>query len=257
MCGGAHRHQRGYLYRRDTPFGTPRPWGADLPRFARHFFARGSLLEETAPCATPRETRGARPSTPPLRAGAETMLHALCKGLLAKLGAAFDLVCSLPPLPLCGGVSFPLPRLSTGRSVVSDRTHVSFRTRSAAAAAEREAHQIVRSSCTPILFPKGWLPSAVRGSRAQPLRSLGFQRGYLYGRDTPFDIAPRGARQNSCAARGGCVAESGTATRETGAKAGYAESMSRAAAANAQRERILLFSFFFLCFLSCGAALTP
>ena len=57
------------------------------------------------------------------------MLHALCKGLLAKQGAAFDLLCSLPPLPLCGVVSFPLPRLSTGRSVVSDKTHVSFRTK--------------------------------------------------------------------------------------------------------------------------------
>ena len=43
------------------------------------------------------------------------MLHALCKGLLAKQGAAFDLICPLPPLPLCGGVS--------------DKTHVSFRTK--------------------------------------------------------------------------------------------------------------------------------
>ena len=33
--------------------------------------------------------------------------------------------------------------------------------------AEQEAHQVVRSSCTPILFPKGWLPSAVRWSRGK------------------------------------------------------------------------------------------
>ena len=51
----------------------------------------------------------------PLPAPAGTVLHALRKGLRTKLGAAFDLICALPPLPLCGGVS--------------DKTHVSFRTK--------------------------------------------------------------------------------------------------------------------------------
>ena len=54
------------------------------------------------------------------------MLHALCKGLPAHFSSAFDLVCSLPPLPLCRGVS--------------DKTHVSFRTRSAAAAERSKKH---------------------------------------------------------------------------------------------------------------------
>ena len=43
------------------------------------------------------------------------MLPTLRKELPSKPVAAFDLVCSLPPLPLCGAVS--------------DKTHVSFRTK--------------------------------------------------------------------------------------------------------------------------------
>ena len=72
------------------------------------------FAKENHPCATPRERKGCALDLP-LSAHAGTMLHALCKGLLAKQGAAFDLLCSLPPLPLCGGVS--------------DKTHVSFRTK--------------------------------------------------------------------------------------------------------------------------------
>ena len=54
------------------------------------------------------------------------MLLTLRKELPSKPVAAFDLVCSLPPLPLCGAVS--------------DKTHVSFRTRSAAAAERSKKH---------------------------------------------------------------------------------------------------------------------
>jgi len=87
-------------------------------------FARVVLFaKENHPCATPRERKGCALDLP-LPVSAMPMLHALRKELRTKLGAAFDLVCSLPPLPLCGGVS--------------DRTHVSFRTRSAAAAERKE-----------------------------------------------------------------------------------------------------------------------
>ena len=52
----------------------------------------------------------------------------------------------------------------------------------------------------------------------------------------------RRKRRRAGAARGRVV-DLGTATRERGGKAGYAENMSRAAAVNAQRERVLLFLF--------------
>ena len=42
--------------------------------------------------------------TPALSTPAKTVLHALRKGVCAVLIAAFDLVCFLRPLPLCGGV---------------------------------------------------------------------------------------------------------------------------------------------------------
>ena len=56
----------------------------------------------------------------------------------------------------------------------------------------------------------------------------------------------RRKRRRAGAARGRVV-DLGTATRETGGKAGYAENMSRAAAVNAQRERVLLFSLSSFC----------
>ena len=45
-------------------------------------------------------------------------LHALCKILPAMLGAAFDLVCSLRPLPLCGGVTRLLLLVREGKKLV-------------------------------------------------------------------------------------------------------------------------------------------
>ena len=72
-----------------------------------------------APPYTPQDRKGCALDLP-LPAPAGTMLPTLRKELPSKPVAAFDLVCSLPPLPLCGAVS--------------DKTHVSFRTRSAAAA---------------------------------------------------------------------------------------------------------------------------
>ena len=43
--------------------------------------------------------------TPALSTPAKTVLHALRKGVCAVLIAAFDLICFLRPLPLCGGVT--------------------------------------------------------------------------------------------------------------------------------------------------------
>ena len=60
------------------------------------------------------------------------MLPALCKELPAGFFAAFDLVCSLPPLPLCGEVS--------------DKTHMSFRTRYAAAAERNKKVMLMGAS---------------------------------------------------------------------------------------------------------------
>ena len=53
----------------------------------------------------PQESARAAPLTCHRRFSTKLRLHALCKILPAMLGAAFDLVCSLRPLPLCGGVS--------------------------------------------------------------------------------------------------------------------------------------------------------
>ena len=70
-------------------------------------------------------------------------------------------------------------------------------------------------------------------SRTQSLRSWGVQGGAIL----PLRMVPLV----------GCAADLGTATREMGGKAGYAENMSRAAAVNAQRERVLLFSLSSFC----------
>ena len=57
-------------------------------------------------CKSGRKTHeGPRPLNPAIESLTIGRLHALCKILPAMLGAAFDLVCSLRPLPLCGGVS--------------------------------------------------------------------------------------------------------------------------------------------------------
>ena len=60
------------------------------------------------------------------------MLPTLRKELPSKPVAAFDLVCSLPPLPLCGAVS--------------DKTHVSFRTKCAAAAKRSKEHTKLKAA---------------------------------------------------------------------------------------------------------------
>nr|DAR03044.1 MAG TPA: hypothetical protein [Caudoviricetes sp.] len=95
------------------------------------------------------------------------MLPTLRKELPSKPVAAFDLVCSLPPLPLC--------------VAVSDKTHVSFRTK-CAAAAERSKKRAKSSEAHASSYRsrKVSFSPAVRGSRAQPLRSWGFQRGPFF-----------------------------------------------------------------------------
>ena len=156
-----------------------------------------------------RKRARALPVTHSLSAPATLMLPALCKELPAGFFAAFDLVCSLPPLPLCRGVS--------------DKTHVSFRTRSAAAAERSKKH--TKSSEVPappycsrkVGFPRqfggqgGKRRSAASGGKSEALsrqrrdwrarRSagialpqrwtsptvLGFQRGYsLQPREYPL-----------------------------------------------------------------------
>nr|DAX23295.1 MAG TPA: hypothetical protein [Caudoviricetes sp.] len=83
----------------------------------------------------------------------------------------------------------------------------------------------------------------------KPPRSWGFKGGILFNQENiPFDIALRGAAKTAARRRReGRVVDLGTATRERGGKAGYAENMSRAAAVNAQRERVLLFSLSSFC----------
>jgi len=109
----AARQSKGaILSGRMAPFGTPKSMGRCFAALCAAAFARVILFpKENHPCATPRERKGCA---------------LLCNGVRTKLGAAFDLICSLPPLPLCGGVT--------------DRTHVSFRTRSAAAAKRNKKH---------------------------------------------------------------------------------------------------------------------
>ena len=93
------------------------------------------------------------------------MLPTLRKELPSKPVAAFDLVCSLPPLPLCGAVS--------------DKTHVSFRTKCAAAAKRSKEH--TKSSevhAPPYRSRKVSFSPAVRGLRGNsPSLSLGVSKG--------------------------------------------------------------------------------
>ena len=55
--------------------------------------------------AVRKRARGAHPLNPAIGSLTIGRLHALCKILPAMLGAAFDLDCSLRPLPLCGEVT--------------------------------------------------------------------------------------------------------------------------------------------------------
>ena len=109
------------------------------------------------------------------------MLHALCKGLPAHFSSAFDLVCSLPPLPLCRGVS--------------DKTHVSFRTRSAAAAERSKEH--TKSSevhAPPYRSRKVSFSPAVRGLRGNsPSLSLGVPKGIFSSTKRISPLFCRGA----------------------------------------------------------------
>ena len=133
----------------------------------------------------PQETTRGKLLDLPLPAPAGTMLPTLRKELPSKPVAAFNLVCSLPPLPLCGAVS--------------DKTHVSFRTKCAAAAKRSKEH--TKSSevhAPPYRSRKVSFSPAVRGSRAQPLRSLGVAQGWFsFAKRTTLAInaARRAAKQ--------------------------------------------------------------
>ena len=70
-------------------------------------------------CKSGRKTHeGPRPLNPAIESLTIGRLHALCKILPAMLGAAFDLVCSLRPLPLCGGVTRLLLLVREGKKLV-------------------------------------------------------------------------------------------------------------------------------------------
>ena len=110
---------------------------------------------KNGPPYTPQDRKGCALDLP-LPAPAGTMLSTLRKELPSMLVAAFDLVCSLPPLPLCGAVS--------------DKTHVSFRTRSAAAAERSKEHtKSSEAHAPPYRSRKVSFSPAVRGSRGLPL----------------------------------------------------------------------------------------
>ena len=86
--------------------------------------AKGAILSgRMAPFGTPKTARAA-----PLTCHCLSLLCRCCtrcaEECILKLSTAFDLACFLRPLPLCGGVS--------------DRTHMSFRTRCAGAAERRQ-----------------------------------------------------------------------------------------------------------------------
>ena len=137
-----------------------------IARFSAHFPCRRSQVCGTAHKGDHSQRKNGPPYTPqdrkgcaldlPLPAPAGTMLPTLRKELPSKPVAAFDLVCSLPPLPLCGAVS--------------DKTHVSFRTKCAAAAKRSKEH--TKSSevhAPPYRSRKVSFSPAVRGSRGLPL----------------------------------------------------------------------------------------
>ena len=85
---------------------------------------------------------------------------------------------------------------------------------------------------------------AMAGQGRSPCGLGGYKRGHSSAENGP-PLLCRGVRrkQRRVGAARGRVVDLGTATREMGGKAGYAENMSRAAAVNAQRERVLLFLF--------------
>ena len=160
--GAAHifsiaRFSARFPCRRSQVNDTP-PRGAGAPPFSPHPAAeqRGTILSgRMAPPYTPQDRKGCALDLP-LPAPAGTMLPTLRKELPSKPVAAFDLVCSLPPLPLCGAVS--------------DKTHVSFRTKCAAAAKRSKEH--TKSSevhAPPYRSRKVSFSPAVRGSRGLPL----------------------------------------------------------------------------------------
>ena len=125
------------------------------PRSASTAFDRAKAVRKRA---------WALPVTHSLSAPATLMLPALCKELPAGFFAAFDLVCSLPPLPLCGGVS--------------DKTHMSFRTRYAAAA-ERNKKRTKSSEAPapPYCSQKVGFPRQSGGQGACPLCFSGGRAG--------------------------------------------------------------------------------
>ncbi len=107
---------------------------------------------------------GLCPCAHSLSAPATLMLPALCKELPAGFFAAFDLVCSLPPLPLCGGVS--------------DKTHMSFRTRYAAAAERNKKHtKSSEAPAPPYCSQKVGFPRQSGGQGACPLCFSGGRAG--------------------------------------------------------------------------------
>ena len=90
---------------------------------------------------------------------------------------------------------------------------------------------------------------AMAGQGRSPCGLGGYKGGHSSAENGPPLILRRGVRRKRrrAGAARGRVVDLGTATRETGGKAGYAENMSRAAAVNAQRERVLLFSLSSFC----------
>ena len=89
---------------------------------------------------------------------------------------------------------------------------------------------------------------AMAGQGRSPCGLGGYKGGHSSAENGP-PLLCRGVRRKRrrAGAARGRVVDLGTATREMGGKAGYAENMSRAAAVNAQRERVLLFSLSSFC----------
>ena len=66
----------------------------------------GLFVEETSPFGTPRDNEGLPPLDPRtahIKSAFSNRMRVHRRGA-AALFAAFDLICSLRPLPLCGGV---------------------------------------------------------------------------------------------------------------------------------------------------------
>ena len=124
--------------------------------------------------------------------------------------------------------------------------------RRAAAAARSTPSRKPRPAWRAVLCA-AWAASSPQGrAMAGQGRSHFGLGGYKGGHSSAENGPPllcRGVRrkQRRAGAARGRVVDLGTATREMGGKAGYAENMSRAAAVNAQRERVLLFSLSSFC----------